>query len=297
MLDPPLNSLRTFEAAARHESFARAADELHVTAAAVSQQIRALEASVGVALFARGARSLSLTPAGREYAAAVGRALSDVRAATRALGRAERRGRITVTTFQSFATLWLLPRLADFRDRYPEIDVRLSVDTALVDPAAGQADIAIRFGAGDYPGCDVEVLLHDAVVPVCSPALLAGRSLPRRAADLAAFPLVHHDGLVRGERRLRWQDWLGDATQRCPSVHMPDGFLVVHATLLGQGVALARRSLVADHLRDGRLVQLLEEERPMDYRYWLVTAAGDVRPRIDAFKRWIVEAAVDQASR
>jgi LysR family glycine cleavage system transcriptional activator len=78
---------------------------------------------------------------------------------------------------------------------------------------------------------------------------------------------------------------------------MPDGFLVVHAALLGQGVALARRSLVADHLRDGRLVQLLEEERPMDYRYWLVTAAGDVRPRIDAFKRWIVEAAVDQASR
>jgi LysR family glycine cleavage system transcriptional activator len=297
MLDPPLNSLRTFEAAARHESFARAADELHVTAAAVSQQIRALEASVGVALFARGARSLSLTPAGREYAAAVGRALSDVRAATRALGRAERRGRITVTTFQSFAALWLLPRLADFRSRYPEIDVRLSVDTALVDPAAGQADIAIRFGAGDYPGCDVELLLHDAVVPVCSPALLAGRSLPRRAADLAAFPLVHHDGLVRGERRLRWQDWLGDAAQRCPSVHMPDGFLVVHAALLGQGVALARRSLVADHLRDGRLVQLLEEERPMDYRYWLVTAAGDVRPRIDAFKRWIVEAAVDQASR
>jgi LysR family glycine cleavage system transcriptional activator len=291
MHEPPLNFLRTFEAAARHQSFARAAEELHITPAAVSQQIRTLEQRLGVTLFARAARSLSLTPAGRDYALAVGRALSDIQAATRALGRFERTGRLTVTTFQSFATLWLLPRLASFRAHYPEIDVRLLVDTALRDPAAGEVDVAIRFGAGDYAGCDVELLLHDAVVPVCSPTLLAGRPVPRRPADLAAFPLIHHDGLVKGERRLRWHDWIGDAADSCPSIDMPDGFLVVHAALLGQGVALARRSLVADHLRDGRLIRLLDEERPMDYRYWLVTAAGDDRPRVAAFKNWLREAA------
>jgi len=290
---PPLNFLRSFEAAARHQSFARAAAELHVTAAAVSQQMRAVEAELGVPLFVRGARSLSLTPAGREYARVVRRALAELQAAGSALGRAERRRQLTVTTFQSFATLWLLPRLTDFRARYPEIDLRLRVDTALLDPAAGEVDVAIRFGRGDYPGCDAALLLHDAVVPVCSPALLAGRPLPRRPADLAAFPLIHHDGLVPGERRLRWQDWIGDAAADGPAIHMPDGFLVVHAALLGQGAALARRSLVTDHLRDGRLVRLLDEERPMDYRYWLVTAAGDERPRVRAFTAWLVEAAAD----
>jgi LysR family glycine cleavage system transcriptional activator len=295
MQGPTLNALRAFEAAARHQSFARAAKELHVTPAAVSQQMRALEVDVGVPLFVRGARSLSLTPEGREYALAVRRSLTELGAATKALGRADRQGRLTITTFQSFATLWLLPRLADFRQRFPEIDVRLLVDAALRDPATGEVDVAIRFGAGDYPGCDVELLLHDAVVPVCSPALLAGRPLPRRPADLTAFPLVHHDGLVKGERRLRWQDWIGEAAAGRPAVHMPDGFLVVHAALLGQGVALARRSLVMDHLRDGRLVQLLDEERPMDYRYWLVTGAGDERPRVQAFKRWLIDAAAAPA--
>lgn len=291
MHGPPLNALRTFDAAARHESFARAADELHITAAAVSQQMRSLEASLGVLLFARGPRGLSLTPSGREYARAVARALAELQAATRSLGRSERKGLLTVTTFQSFGTLWLLPRLTGFRQQYPEIDLRLVVDTTLRDPAAGEVDVAIRFGAGDYAGCDVRLLLHDAVIPVCSPALLAGRPLPRRTADLAAFPLVHHDGLVKGERRLRWQDWIGDAADSCPAVHMPDGFLVVQAALLGQGVALARRSLVEEHLREGRLVQLLDEERPMDFRYWIVTAAGDQRPRVEAFKSWLLDAA------
>ncbi len=297
MHEPPLAFLRTFEAAARHESFARAAEELHITPAAVSQQMRTLEARLGVGLFARTARSLTLTPAGREYAAAVRRALADLRTATRALGQPARKGRLTITTFQSFATLWLLPRLTDFRMRYPEIDVRLLVETRLADLGHGEVDVAIRFGPGDYAGCASELLFHDSVAPVCSPALLAGRPLPRRAADLAAFPLVHHEGLVKGERRLRWEDWLGEAAATCPAVYMPDGFLAVQAALLGQGVALARLSMVSDHLREGRLVQLLSEERPMDFRYWVVTAAGDQRPRVAVFRQWIIEAMRDRAGK
>lgn len=286
MSGPPLAYLKTFEAAARHASFARAASELHVTPAAVSQQMRTLEERLGVDLFARTARGLTVTRAGREYAAQVARALGDIAAATRALGRPERSGRLTVATFQSFAALWLVPRLGRFRMQYPEIDIRLVLGTPLADLTAGTADIAVRFGAGDYPGCDSERLMGDAVFPVCHPSLLAGRAVPRRAADLAGMPLIHDDGLASGERRLGWKDWVGEIASAA-NVHMPDGLLTLQAALLGHGVALARRSTVLEHLQAGRLVRLLDEERPTDFSYWLVTPAGERGPRVEAFKAWV----------
>ncbi len=288
MQAPPLSFLRTFEAAARHGSFARAAADLNVTPAAISQQMRALEQRLGVPLFSRSARGLTVTKAGREYAASVARALAEIEAATRALGRPERSGRLTVATFQSFASLWLLPRLGRFRSLYPEIDTRLLVGSALVDPSAGAADVAVRFGPGGYPGCDAEFLMADSVYPVCSPSLLAGRPVPSRRADLADLPLLHDDGLAPGERSLRWADWIGDVAPKV-SMHLPDGLLTLQAALLGQGAALARRSFVADHLQAGRLVRLLDEERPTDFGYWLVSAAGETSPRVDAFKMWMTE--------
>ena len=288
MSGAPLAYLKTFEAAARHESFARAASELHVTPAAVSQQMRALEDRLGVDLFARTARGLTLTRTGREYAAQVARALGDIATATRALGRPERSGRLTVATFQSFAALWLVPRLGRFRMLYPEIDIRLTLGTALADLTTGAADVAVRFGAGDYPGCDSERLMGDAVFPVCHPSLLAGRTVPRRPTDLIGMPLIHDDGLATGERRLAWKDWVGEAGAAA-NVHMPDGLLTLHAALLGHGVALARRSTVTEHLQAGRLVRLLDEERPTDFSYWLVTAAGEHGPRVEAFKAWMFD--------
>lgn len=288
MSGPPLAYLKTFEAAARHESFARAASELHVTPAAVSQQMRALEDRLGVDLFARTARGLTVTRAGREYAAQVARALGDIAAATRALGRPERSGRLTVATFQSFAALWLVPRLGRFRMLYPEIDLRLTLGTPLADLTAGAADAAVRFGAGDYPGCDCERLMGDVVFPVCHPTLLAGRAVPRRSTDLICMPLIHDDGLAAGERRLTWKDWVGEASSAA-NVHMPDGLLTLQAALLGHGVALARRSTVVEHLQAGRLVRLLDEERPTDFSYWLVTAVGEKGPRVEAFKGWMFD--------
>lgn len=287
MSAPPLPLLRTFEVAVRHGSFARAATELHVTPAAVSQQMRALEERLGLKLFARSARGLTVTRPGRDYATSIAKALSEIAAATRALGRPERSGRLTVATFQSFASLWLLPRLGRFRALYPEIDVRLVVGTALVGPASDEIDVAVRFGAGAYPGCESRLLMGDAVFPVCAPSLLAGRAVPRRAADLAELPLLHDDGLAREERRLAWADWLNGTTP-CASIHMPDSLLTLQAALLGEGVALARRSMTGEHLRKGRLVRLLEVERETDFSFWLVTAAGEHGPRTDAFVDWIL---------
>lgn len=292
---PPLSALRVFEAAARHASFARAAAELHVTPAAVSQQMRALEDRLGVKLFVRGARGLTVTGPGREYATGIARALADIEASTRALGRPERSGRLAVATFHSFASMWLLPRLGRFRARYPEIDIRLVVGSTLVDLADGNIDVAIRFGSGDYPGCDAQFLMADGVIPVCAPSLLAGRPVPRWVGDFADLPLLHDDGLAPGERRLTWADWLEDKPSQT-SIHMPDGLLTLQAALLGEGVALARRSMVADHLQAGRLVRLLEEERATDFNYWLVTAPGEQAFRVTTFIDWMhSEAGVEAA--
>lgn len=287
MSRPPLAQLRTFEAAVRHGSFSRAASELHVTPAAVSQQMRALEAQLGVQLFVRGARGLTVTRQGQDYANSIARALADVDAATRTLGRPEREGRLTVATFHSFASLWLLPRLGRFRARYPEIDVRLAVAPELVDPRRDEVDVAVRFGAGTYEGCDSRFLMDDTVLPVCAPSLIADRPMPRHPMELVELPLIHDDGIAAGERQLSWSDWLKGARPR-RSLHLPDGLLALQAALLGQGVTLARRSTVIDHLRAGRLVRLLNEERRSVFSYWLVSAAGAQSPKLDAFVEWIL---------
>jgi LysR family glycine cleavage system transcriptional activator len=182
--------------------------------------------------------------------------------------------------------LWLLPRLARFRALYPEIDLRLVVGTTLVDLADGKIDVAVRFGSGDYAGRESRFLMGDGVIPVCAPSLLAGRPVPRRIGELAELPLLHDDGLAPGERRLTWADWLEGGPPQV-SIHMPDGLLTLQAALLGEGVALARRSMVADHLQAGRLVRLLEEERATDFGYWLVTPPGEQVFRVTAFIEWM----------
>ncbi|WP_188053802.1 LysR substrate-binding domain-containing protein [Sphingosinithalassobacter sp. CS137] len=284
---PPLPLLRTFESAARHASFVRAAAELNVTPAAVSQQIRSLEDRLGVKLFVRHARGLTVTSSGKDYAVSIARAMADIETATRALGRPERKGRLNVATFQSFASLWLLPRLHRFRARYPEIDVRLVISDALADLSNGEVDVAIRFGAGDYRGCQTRLLMTDTVFPACAPSLIAGMPIPRRITDLAEFPLLHDDGLSDNERSLSWSDWLGDVPLRTAQ-HLPNGLLTLQAALLGEGVALVRHSAVAAHLRAGQLMRLLEDERESEFSHWLVTATGESNRRAEAFAEWIV---------
>ncbi|WOF42263.1 LysR family transcriptional regulator [Sphingopyxis indica] len=290
MSSPPLAYLRTFEAAARHESFARAAAELHVTPAAVSQQIRLLEDRLQTRLFVRGARNLRITREGRDYAASVGAALERIEEATRALSSQAVTGPLRIGTFPSFALHWLLPRLTDFRARHRGIDPQLSLSTAIEPLGAGGVDVTIRFGAGKYPGCNAELLMREYVFPACSPALLEGRPVPARLEDLAALPLIDDKGLAAGEQRMAWEDWLGDHyTSAMPRISLPDGLFTMQAALLGQGAAIVRQSLAGPYLREGRLVRLSKERRATDYSYWLVTPQGEIDPKTERFKHWLFD--------
>lgn len=298
---PPLSLLRSFEAAARRQSFRRAAEEMHVTPAAISQQMRALEAHLGVRLFERQARGLKLTEAGREYLGGVAFGLSQIDEATRRLSQPRRAGRLTVRAQLSFALHWLTPRLPGFRARHPEIDLRLHLEP----PGPGsEIDVLIEFGPGPYPGMSAEIVMGDWAYPACSPALLHGAPPPWRRGDLLRRTLLHDSTLRVEEASLRWSTWLrhGDieAPPRGASIHLPGAELTIQAALLGQGVAVVRHSLVSDYLASGRLVRPVADARATDYAYWFVTAldrASD--PNIVALRDWMREhtgPSLDEAS-
>jgi len=285
---PPLNALRAFEAAARHLSFTRAAEELHVTQAAVSHQIRALERNLGVSLFYRGARGLRLTTEAQDYVPAVRRAFELLREATDRMRRDEARGTLTISLLPSFATRWLVPRLGLFTAAHPEIDVRVAPSTHLVEWAKEQVDVAIRYGAGRYPGLRSDRLMTENIFPVCSPRLLTEGKHPLQApADLRHHTLLHDEG--HGD----WRNWLmaagvgGVDWDRGPI--FVDSSMLIQAAVEGQGVALARGVLARDELRAGRLVRPFDLSLPSEYAYYVVCpeAAAD-RPRVAAFREWLL---------
>ena len=203
---PPLNAVRAFEAAARHLSFTRAAEELNVTQAAVSHQVKALEDRLGVPLFRRLNRGLLLTDAGGLYRKELEDILDRLEQATERLRATEAVGLLTVSTNTSFASKWLVPRLQRFRDRRPDIDVRIDADDALTDFRRDNVDLAIRYGSGIYEGLHSVKLLQDTVFPVCSPKLLEGPHPLRAPEDLQYHTLLHDQGVVED-----WPSWLRSA--------------------------------------------------------------------------------------
>ena len=279
--------LATFEVAARHQSFARAAEELNITPAAVSQQIRLLEMRLGISLFVRGQRSLRLTAEGRDYALQVRGALAAIRAATRTLSAPRAEGILRVATFHSFANFWLIPRLPEFRALYPDVDVRLVLGIPRLDLREGEADVAIRLGMGDDAGCVSVDLIRDIAIAVVSPDLLAGRPLPREPKGLAEFPLLHDEAAAAGEPNLLWQHWGMTPSHTAGDIYLPDGLSVVNACLLGQGAAIVRASLVDPLMRAGRLVRVFRQQMALDLPYRLVTVPGDERVRVQAFSHWL----------
>ncbi|MFO1038810.1 MAG: transcriptional regulator GcvA [Geminicoccaceae bacterium] len=293
---PPLNALRAFEAAARHTSFARAADELAVTPAAISQQVRQLEEDLGVQLFRRLPRGLMLTDAGRsclpELAKAfhhLARAVEDVRA-----GSID--GRLVVSVIPSFAHRWLLPRLPTFCAAYPRIDLTISADMRNVDFANEDVDIGIRYGRGVYPGLDTSLLLTETVFPVCAPVLLNGPKGIRRPEDLRHHTLLHDRQLSGQEPSLYWRQWLRDHgladidADRGPG--FTDSTMLTEAAVRGIGVAMGRSALVAEELEAGRLVRPFPDSRPADYAYFVVTPPGrSAGRRARAFLDWLAEEA------
>lgn len=283
---PSLSALRVFEAAGRHLSFTKAAGELHVTQAAVSHQIKALEEQLGVQLFRRAPRRLLLTDAGQLYLPEVRAAFDRLSAATAHLRRAESSGVLTVSVLPSFAAKWLVPRLRRFRDRHPEFDVRVAADDHPVDFGRDDVDLALRYGSGNYPGVTAERFLTEALTPMLSPALLQAGPPLRIPGDLAGYTLLQDDMSVG------WSDWLGAAGAVGVNPHRGPAFndssMVLQAALDGQGVALGRTVLAADDLASGRLVRPFPLSLPSPSAYWVVYPPRSAQhPKIVAFRDWL----------
>lgn len=199
---PPLNALRSFDAAARHQSFTRAADELCVTQGAVSHQVKALEAELGLKLFNRARQGLAITEAGRDYLAVVQDAFDRIALGTDRLLQRQRAGVITVSTSPDFAAKWLVNRLGRFAEAHPEIELKVSAAMHHVDFAREEVDLAIRHGAGNWPGLDAVNLCSEELFPVCSPALVTSRNGISEPEDVLQFPLLHLND------RRDWSRWL-----------------------------------------------------------------------------------------
>jgi LysR family transcriptional regulator, glycine cleavage system transcriptional activator len=289
---PPLNSLRAFEAAARHLSFARAAEELHVTPAAISHHIKALEADLGVRLFRRLNRAVLLTAAGQACVAGLSDAFDRMAAALERLRAQECSGSLTVSTSPALAAKWLVPRLERFQELHPEIDVRVSAAMRLVDFAREDVDVAIRYGTGSYPGVLTELLLTNEVVPVCAPALLDGPRRLRAPQDLRHHTLLHDDTRTSDGAYPNWAMWLRAAgledidPSRGPRFDYPG--LVLEAAAAGDGVALALSTVAAADLAAGRLVKPFAVAVPTPFAYYVVCPQATAeRPKVAAFRRWL----------
>jgi LysR family glycine cleavage system transcriptional activator len=298
---PPLNALRAFEAAARHLNFSRAADELSVTPGAVSQQIQNLEDYVGVALFKRTPKGLLLTDPAQIALPALREAFDRLAEAASMLTAAVDGRRLTVTVPPSFASKWLLPRLGAFEALHPDVDVWVSAGMELTDFASGEVDLAIRYGAGRYPGLEVIRLMQETVIPVASPELLAGQPL-EQLGDLANHVLLHDGSPDADESCPDWTMWLaargvkGVDGARGPRFNQSS--LVIEAAVGGRGVALAKRTLAQADLDAGRLVAPFQIATAVDFAYYLVHPKTKGRlPQVKAFITWITaEAATHEAT-
>ena len=298
---PPLNALRAFEAAARHMNFTRAADELSVTPGAVSQQIQNLEDYIGAALFKRTPKGLLLTDAAQTALPALREAFDRLGEAASLLTAAVDGRRVTVSAAPSFAAKWLVPRLGRFEAAHPEVDVWLSAGMELVDFAAGEVDVAIRYGSGRYPGLEVTKLMSETVLPVAAPSLLAERGLAQ-PEDLAHHTLLHDGSPEADESCPDWTMWLtargikGVDGARGPRFNQSS--LVIEAAVNGRGVALAKRALAQADLDAGRLAAPLQINTAVDFAYYVVHPKAKGRlAQVKAFVKWLqAEAAEHEAS-
>jgi LysR family glycine cleavage system transcriptional activator len=286
---PSLSALRAFEAAARHLSFTRAAAELHVTQAAVSHQIKALETDLAVRLFMRANRTLTLTEAGAAYAADVRDAFNRLALATERLAPRDNGAILTVSVSPASAGHWLIPRLHRFRAAHPEISVRLNVTGRVVDLQQEDVDCAIRHRRDDMQGLHAALLARQSMIVVCSPTLLNARKRLRRPEDLAHHPLLR-------EPEIDWRPWLAANGVADPDasryIMIDDHGMVIEAAVAGQGVALVRDFLVADKLTSRVLIRPFALTPPPDvpnFDYFLVCrkSAAD-QPKIKAFHDWVM---------
>ena len=298
---PPLNALRAFEAAARHLSVTKAAQELNVSAGAVSHQIRNLEDHLGVQLFNRLNNGLSLTSAGQAALPPMREGFGRLAEAVEQMRGGQRQCTLRVAAPPSFAAKWLVGRLSRFAALHPDLDIVLSADPDTIDEGHGQEagdgafaqgiDLAIWFGAGQYPGCRVDKLFAVSAVPLCSPRLLTGEDALRRPDDLRHHTLLHDDTAYADKPD--WGAWLAAMNVRGVDASRGQRFnhaaLALEAAAEGQGVALSLRLLALADLAAGRLVMPFEFGLPLRSAYYVVSPASNAdRPDNLAFRQWLM---------
>jgi LysR family transcriptional regulator, glycine cleavage system transcriptional activator len=282
---PPLRSFRVLEAAARHQNYTRAADELHLTHSAVSHQIHALEASLGVRLFERSGRQMRATDAGRQLAQDVRATLDALAGAVERVRGAESANSITVSVLPSFAAAWLVARLGGFLERHPQVELRLESTTALADFRNDGVDVAIRYGSGNWEDLECVKLFDDEVFPTMSPKLRRSERI-RTPADLARVPLLR----IRNQS---WAPWFAAAgvnqTEPRRGPVFNDSELALQAAIQGQGVVLARGSLASAKLRAGVLVAPFKQRIASPQTCYLVYPPQHARkPSVQLFRDWLL---------
>ncbi|MCB1745315.1 MAG: transcriptional regulator GcvA [Gammaproteobacteria bacterium] len=293
---PPLNALRAFEAAARHSSLSQAARELHVTPAAVSHQVKALEAQLGTRLLVRVSRGVTLSEAGKQLAPSLTEAFNRMTDAVQQLSVFNQRRALTVSVAPSLGGKWLIPKLETFGLRHPDVAVRIDASNALVDLDREGVDMAIRYGRGDYPGLEVECLIAETAFPVCSPRLLERGPKLASPVDLARHTLIHTEYDGSSAHYPDWSMWLNvvglpelqGQRELCISL----ASMAVDAAVAGQGVLLVGRSLVQQDLDAGRLVRLFDASVSTDIGYFLVRSPRrPVSDSLQAFIAWLKDEA------
>lgn len=302
---PSLKALRAFESTARHLSFNKAAKELYVTTAAVSQQVKSLEDQLGIILFHRLSRGLELTEAGLAGLPQLQKAFCLLTKGVAQIRGSQTQDLLTIESAPAFAAKWLLPRLKTFYARHPEIDLRIAGSLRQLDSGQhknslqeqfqiDEIDIAIRFGNGNYPGCQVDSLFEVSVMPLCSPTLVDGEHPLQAPSDLRFHTLLHDDTPWAG--RPAWRDWF--AAAKITELNAERGMrfnsvqLTLQAAMDGQGIALSSAALAADDISAGYLVAPFDIQLPLDNAYYLVTMQDDADlPQIAAFRQWIVDEA------
>ena len=291
---PPLKALQAFESAGRHLSFTAAAAELNVTPGAVSQQIRILEEFLELKLFTRLNRAIALTEDGQLFLPMIANGFEQFHEAVNLLRQRRSEGPLTITSAPSFVSKWLIPRLADFKARHPDIDVRIDTSDRLVDFSREDIDVGIRFGDGEYPELVTVFLFSFELVPVCSPALLQGDKQLKEVSDLRHFTLLHsnHDELDPG-----WPDWSmwlkvvdADDVDSSQGIYFNQSDQLFQAALDGLGVALLANVMADPEVAAGRLVQPFSTRLPVKMNYHLVTSPQKAAiDKVSAFRAWILE--------
>jgi LysR family glycine cleavage system transcriptional activator len=294
---PSLDLLKGFDAAARHTSFTRAAEELFLTQSALSRQIQTLEEQVGVALFERRHRELRLTDAGQILHATARTVLDDVTHAMAKIRREQSSQPLTVSTNQPFASLWLIPRLARFRERCPDVDVFISADNRIIDLDRERIDLAVRYCTAAAAPTGAPRLFGERLVPVCSPALTRDRDRPlRRPQDLAHHVLIHIDDERGRFPWLNWSVWFAamgmEQVVPAGSVRFNHFDQAIQAAVDGQGVALGRVPLIDALLQRRSLVAPFPDKYATTRAYFVVRGSqAAMRPEAESFVEWLCEEA------